>query len=101
MIINPENTTHTLRIIPRYNPSSSLVLNIKDTATSLNEDLAIVSYEFATQGGIEFDFNFTATGETRYQITLSEGTEIVYRGIAIATAQDTQSYLLTKDKYYY
>ena len=34
-------------------------------------------------------------------LTFSEGTEIVYRGIAIATSQDTQEYQLTNDKYYF
>lgn len=101
MIINPNNATHTLRIIPRFNPSASLVLNIKDTTTNLNVDIAIGSYAFTTTGGIEFSFGLVATNETRYQLTISEGTEIVYRGIAIATAQDTQSYQLTNDKYYF
>jgi len=101
MIINPINTTHTLRIIPRFNPSDSLVLNIKDTTTNLDDDISLSSYAFTTTGGIEFSFGLVATNETRYQLTISEGTEIVYRGIAIATSQDTQEYQLTNDKYYF
>jgi len=101
MIINPINTTHTLRIIPRFNPSDSLVLNIKDTTTNLDEDISLSSYAFTTTGGIEFDFDFEATDETRYQITIKEGDEVVYRGISIATSQDTQEYQLTNDKYYF
>jgi hypothetical protein len=101
MIINPNNATHTLRIIPRFNPSASLFLNIKDTTTNLNVDIAIASYAFTTTGGIEFDFDFEATDETRYQITIKEGDEVIYRGIVIATSQDTQEYQLTNDKYYF
>ena len=101
MIINPNNATHTLRIIPRYNPAGSLLLTIKDTTRDIVETIALSSYAFTTTGGIEFDFDFTATSETRYQLTITEDTEVVYRGIAIATAQDTQEYKLTNDKYYF
>ena len=88
-----------LSIIPRYYPTGSLDLNIKDTTTGYDAS-QVVSYTIL-EGVLSFTFSLDTTSETRYQITLSEGTEIVYRGIAIATAQDTQSYLLTKDKYYY
>tara|TARA_B110000285_G_C14734930_1_gene428152 strand:- start:263 stop:568 length:306 start_codon:yes stop_codon:yes gene_type:complete len=101
MIINPKNTEHTLRVIPRFNPSTSLVINIKDTTTDLDEDISIESYAFTTTGGIEFDFGFEATDETRYQITIRQFKTIVYRGIMIATSQDTQDYQLTNDKYYF
>ncbi len=101
MIINPKNATHTLRIIPRYNPAESLLLTIKDTTRDIVETIALSSYAFTTTGGIEFDFEFTATNETRYQLTITEGTEFVYRGIAIATTQDTQEYKLTNNKYYF
>ena len=101
MTINPNNETHTLRVIPRYNPLGELTLNVKDTALNLDQDIVLSSYAYTTTGGIEFDFDLTAVNETRYQLTITEGSEVVYRGIAIATAQETQSYLLTKDKYYY
>ena len=88
-----------LSIIPRYYPTGSIDLNIKDTTTGYDVS-RVVSYTIL-EGVLSFTFSLDAISETRYQITLSEGTEIVYRGIAIATSQDTQSYLLTKDKYYY
>ena len=101
MIINPTKASHTLRIIPRFNPSASLVLNIKDTTTNLDEDISLSSYDFPTTGGIQFAFSFEATDETRYQITVRQEKDIVYRGILIATSQDTQEYQLTNDKYYF
>ena len=80
---------------------SGLVLNIKDTTTDLDEDIPIASFTTPTLSSIEFDFDFAATDETRYQITIKEGDNVVYRGIAIATSQDTQEYQLTNDKYYF
>ena len=90
---------YALTIVPRYYPTGVLSLNIKDTTTGLNSSQE-VSYSILN-GALSLMFKLTTTNETRYQLTLSEGTEIVYRGIAIATTQDTQEYQLTKDKYYY
>jgi len=90
---------YALSIVPRYYPTGVLTLNVKDTTTGY-DNTQDVSYS-VSNGVLSFAFKLTTTNETRYQITLSESSEIVYRGIAIATTQDTQEYQLTKDKYYY
>ena len=90
---------YALSIIPRYYPSGVVNLNIKDTTTGY-DNTQEVSYSIVN-GVLSFTFELETTNETRYQVTLSEGTEIVYRGIAIYTTQDTQEYLLTNDKYYF
>ena len=90
---------YALSIIPRYYPTGVVNLNIKDTTTGY-DNTQEVSYSIVN-GVLSFTFELETTNETRYQVTLSEGTEIVYRGIAIYTTQDTQEYLLTNDKYYF
>ena len=90
---------YALSIIPRYYPTGVVNLNIKDTATGY-DNTQEVGYSIVN-GVLSFTFELETTNETRYQVTLSEGTEIVYRGIAIYTTQDTQEYLLTNDKYYF
>lgn len=90
---------YALSIIPRYYPTGVVNLNIKDTTTGY-DNTQEVSYS-VVNGVLSFTFELETTNETRYQVTLSEGTEIVYRGIAIYTTQDTQEYLLTNDKYYF
>lgn len=90
---------YALSIIPRYYPSGVVNLNIKDTTTGY-DNTQEVGYS-VVNGVLSFTFELETTNETRYQVTLSEGTEIVYRGIAIYTTQDTQEYLLTNDKYYF
>ena len=89
---------YALSIIPRYYPTGVVNLNIKDTTTGY-DNTPEVSYSIVN-GVLSFTFELETTNETRYQVTLSEGTEVVYRGIAIYTTQDTQEYLLTNDKYY-
>lgn len=90
---------YALSIIPRYYPTGVVNLNIKDTTTGY-DNTQEVSYSIVN-GVLSFTFSLETTNETRYQVTLSEGTEIVYRGIAIYTTQDTQEYQLTNDKYYF
>lgn len=90
---------YALSIIPRYYPTGVVNLNIKDTTTGYDNTQA-VGYS-VVNGVLSFTFSLETTNETRYQVTLSEGTEIVYRGIAIYTTQDTQEYQLTNDKYYF
>ena len=90
---------YALSIIPRYYPTVVVNLNIKDTTTGY-DNTQEVGYSIVN-GVLSFTFELETTNETRYQVTLSEGTEIVYRGIAIYTTQNTQEYLLTNDKYYF
>ena len=90
---------YALSIIPRYYPTGAVNLNIKDTTTGY-DNTQEVGYSIVN-GVLSFTFELETTNETRYQVTLSEGTEIVYRGIAIYTTQNTQEYLLTNDKYYF
>ena len=90
---------YALSIIPRYYPTGVVNLNIKDTTTGY-DNTQEVGYSIVN-GVLSFTFELETTNETRYKVTLSEGTEIVYRGIAIYTTQDTQEYLLTNDKYYF
>ena len=90
---------YALSIIPRYYPTGVVSFNIKDTTTGY-DNTQEVSYSIVN-GVLSFTFSLETTNETRYQVTLSEGTEVVYRGIAIYTTQNTQEYQLTNDKYYF
>ena len=88
-----------LSIIPRYYPTGVVNLNIKDTTTGYDNTQEV--YYSIINGVLSFTFSLETTDEARYQMTLSEGAEIVYRGISIYTTQDTQEYQLTNDKYYF
>lgn len=63
-----------------------------------------VGNTFYTQDGkivITFDYDFRNESRCDLVITLTNTLEVLYRGILIATTQDTQDYKLTKDKFYY
>ena len=101
MIVDYNNTTHTLKIVPRYNTCNILTLTIKDSVLGTSTDIT-PTYRYMN-GKLSFTFDYTFTDESRYQVYITDTSteEIVYRGEFISTTQDTQKYQLTKDKYYY
>ena len=133
MIINPNNTTHTISVIPRFDvesvteevqafvdrvsADSGIVESADCTRDSIQKDyLSIiitdnfksestsVSNTFEVEDGkvvLTFDYDFRS--ESRYDVVINyvNTSEVIYRGIFIATTQETQDYKLTKDKFYY
>jgi hypothetical protein len=130
IIVNPTETTHTISIVSRYDltkytdellafvdrvkvdggttesldclyGSNLLILSIKDSFKGESTD---VENTFVIENGklsVTFDYDFRVEG--RYEITISneDDTEVAYRGIILATSQETQEYKLTNDKFYY
>lgn len=48
---------------------------------------------------ITFDLNVFE--KDKFQLKISEGTDVIYRDKIFATSQDTQAFKATKDHYYY
>ena len=98
-VVNPNNITHELQIIPRFYPSGELVFTLYNEATQAETNVTII---YLLENGVfTFTFDFDFTDGNRFQFKILEGTEIVYRGKIIATTQETQNYLTDKNKYYY
>ena len=101
MIINPTNTEHTISFVPRFYPIGGFSYKMVDSVSNYEEEDEVLDYATNTEGKIEFTMEADVISETRYKLTIKEGDEIVYRGIVIATSQNTQDYQLTNDKYYF
>ena len=98
-IVNPNNTSHLIVIIPRDYNYTTLVLNLYNEETQVNE---IVDNEFMTVNGllsIGFDYDFIE-GQ-KFQIKITDNEVVIYRGKLIATSQDPQTFKASKDLYYY
>lgn len=90
-VVDPENTTHTIYVIPRYYDFDTTVLTLSSLGYSTN-----VNHSTNTVNGLtEISFDFTFTERDKYEIKLSEGSEIVYRGQLFATEQETQDFDIT------
>jgi hypothetical protein len=97
-VVIPSNTTHTLKLIPRLYPSGVLVLSLFNEATQLSE--IVENTYLVTDGNMFLEFDFTFIENSKYQITITEDTEVIYRGKLIATSQIPQDYKLTNNVYY-
>ena len=133
IIVNPNDTKHTVFLVPRFDIESvteevqSFVDRVTNdsgnvesedcTAEVLKKDFISVvitdnfkstsdslDNTFDVQDGkiiITFDYDFRSESRYDVAITYLNTEEVIYRGIFVATTQDTQSYSLTKDKFYY
>lgn len=98
-VVNPNNTSHTLYIIPRTYTYASLTLELYNEETKVSE---LVDNEFSINDGIlSIGFNFDFIEGQKFQIKISEESNIVYRGKLIATDQNTQNFKASNELYYY
>lgn len=104
IIVNPDNTNHTISVVPRFDvtPSSGeLTVVLTD---SYNDSVTMLVNTFDVNAGkllITFNYAFRSEGRYDLVVTYSDTLEVLYRGIAVATTQDTQEYKLTNNKFYY
>lgn len=93
-VINPNNTTHEIKIIPRFNPSGDLIFELD------NEQIIYNTYYFV-DGYLKLNFELDILEGQKFQIKITENNEVVYRGKLMATSQNTQTFKALKDLYYY
>ena len=132
-VVNPNNTTHTISVVPRFDVES-VTEEVQAFVDRVSADSGIVESEDCTRDSIQKDylsiiitdnfksestsvsntfevedgkvvltFDYDFRSESRYDVVINyvNTSEVIYRGIFIATTQETQDYKLTKDKYYY
>jgi len=133
IIVNPNNTTHTVSVVPRFDVES-VTEEVQAFVDRVSADSGIVEDDGCIKGSIQEDylsiiitdnfkgestllentfevqdgklvltFDYSFRSEGRYDVVVNyiNTLEVIYRGIFIATTQDSQEYLLTKDKFYY
>lgn len=98
-ILIPSNTTQNIVIEPRFYPTTSVVLELLNEST--NETLTLVNTYVVLNGVMTITFDLTTLEGDKYQVKISEGTNVVYRGKAFSTDQVPQDYELIKDRYTY
>ena len=100
MIVDPNLSIHTIKIIPRYNPSNVLTLTITDSTLGTTTDVTPV-YSMGGDYKLSLVFSYTFLDESSYQLRLTDNvtTEIVYRGLVLATTQVAQKYKQTANRY--
>lgn len=97
-VLNPNDTSHTISLIPRYYPDSTVVFTIYNESSKLE---TIIPNTYTIENGLfTLIFDYTFTDKDKFDIKIEENS-IVYRGKLMITDQGTQEYKLTNDLYYY
>lgn len=103
IVFNQDNLEQTITIIPRFEAEEVLILTLKDESTSeiVYTNTFVNTYldGFIIVTGLEFDF--LSEGKRFSVLIENERGEIVYRGKAISTNQDTQNYSISDDTFSY
>lgn len=95
----PIDTTHTIKILPRFYPIDVISLSLFNEGTQVTE---VIAATYTISNGImsvTFDFDFLENA--KYQIKISENANIAYRGKLIASSQVPQEYKSANGLYYY
>jgi glycine betaine/choline ABC-type transport system substrate-binding protein len=98
-VVNPNDTTHTIKLIPRFYGITSIDLSLYNEATQ--ETTSVTDVYSVTSGVASVVFDFTFLEDDKYQFKLVDGATVVYRGKLIATSQEPQQYKLDNGLYSY
>lgn len=93
-VVLPSDTSHSITFIPRYYPTGAISLTLINEVTKVE---TVVPNANSTLDGITtIDFDFTFKERDKYNMKVTEGTNIVYRGDIFATEQTPQDFDITK-----
>jgi hypothetical protein len=97
-VINPNNTNHTLKIVPRFYEQFSVLIEFKNEETKEFSTLNVTPTILKGYMILNFSKTFFDKDNLQIKITNSTG-KIVYRGKLFITSQSTktQEYKMTKD----
>ena len=101
-VVDFNDTTHTISLIPRYDVTTNVDAYIFNETTKVQSTLSTITYAI-TDGILEIEFDYTFTENGKYQLKLVQNSngEIVYRGRIIGTDQTPDEYKLTNGLYFY
>ena len=98
-VINPNNTTHTLNVVPRYYPSNDLVISLYNESSKVTST-PVNTYNI-NDGKLSITFTFTFVDKDRHQVKITDAYNVVYRGKLLTTTQDPQKFKQTEGLYFY
>ncbi|WP_439133017.1 hypothetical protein [Polaribacter sp.] len=99
-VILPENTTHTIKLIPRFEPTENNLL-MKVTKEGYNEVTEQVCTYTLTNGLMSLTFDLTGVKQDRFAFDLYNDNELIYKGKVFFTAQNPQDFNITENVYTY
>lgn len=97
-VANPNNTTHILKLIPRFNPMGILIFELYNEQTK--EKFLPIFTALFEDGYLTLTFDFTFVENQKFQVKIFNDI-IYYRGKLMVTSQNTQNFKASNNLYYY
>lgn len=98
-VLLPSNTTHTIKLNPRFYPTSTLSIEVIKEGYNTKETIEPTYINYF--GVLSVTFDLIGVEQDRFLIEITENNNVVYNGKLFFTEQDTQDFKLTKDTYIY
>lgn len=99
IVVDSTQTTHTSSIYPRFIPCLGVVYELYNETT--REAIEIPNIYTVVDGIMSITYNYTFIEDSKFQVKVTQGEDVVYRGRLIALNQDTQEYDPTDGIYTY
>ena len=98
-ILNPNETTHSIILQPRFIPSGDLIVYLTNDITEVVTTLSN-SYTYVS-GVLIATFDLDVLAEDKFSIKINNQSKIIYKGSIFCTSQDSQDFKLTQGIYKY
>tara|TARA_R110000772_G_scaffold24865_3_gene65255 strand:+ start:669 stop:980 length:312 start_codon:yes stop_codon:yes gene_type:complete len=99
IVVNSDSTTHTTKVVPRFIPTLDVVYELYNESTRVATEPS--NTYVITDGVLVISYAFTFAVDSKYQVKITEGANVVFRGKLIAIDQSTQQYDPTDGLYTY
>lgn len=97
IVVDFNNTNHTIEVIPREYPTGAITLTIENRVTDATTSPAATYV--TTAGVMAVSFTYTFVEKYKYIFTLKEGSTVLFIGEFFATTQTPQDYKITNGLY--
>ena len=96
-ILDPINTTHSIILQPRVEPTTMLVLELTNKVSK--EVLEVENTYIYDMGVLSITFDLSVLESEQYSIELRQFGKVIFRDLIFCTSQDSQNYKLTENKF--
>ena len=99
VVVNSDSSTHTTKVVPRFVPTTEVVYELYNEYTRVITEPT--NTYVITDGVLVVSYAFLFEKDSKYQVKIKEGANVVFRGKLIAIDQSTQEYDPTDGLYTY
>lgn len=90
IVIDPNDTTHFIRVIPRNYDNNANTFNLYDETN--RDTTSITNTKVLSNGFAIYEVDLTVSEGEEFSVKINDGNTVVWRGKIFVTSQTTQAY---------